>query len=129
VNGNGKADFTRIGGGMSNQPSINIINLGKPSYERVGVRVSGTTPTPKTCVTRELEKPPPKRGERLATECQRTEGYADSASIQSMGELAIGIEISAENRGTVEGQEWLGSCSRIRPPRARSRPLSRSPDR
>lgn len=34
VNGNGKTDITRDGGGMSNNPSINIFNLGKPSYKK-----------------------------------------------------------------------------------------------
>ena len=35
VNNNGKTDLTQDGGGMSNNPSINIFNLGKPSYNRV----------------------------------------------------------------------------------------------
>ena len=39
VNGNGKTDFTEDGGGISNDPSINIFNLGKPSYTKVGVAV------------------------------------------------------------------------------------------
>lgn len=39
VNGNGKTDFGDDGGGMSNDPSINIFNLGKPSYTKVGVAV------------------------------------------------------------------------------------------
>jgi len=33
-NGNGKTDITKDGGGMSNNPSINIFNLGKPSYRK-----------------------------------------------------------------------------------------------
>ncbi|WP_417620407.1 DUF2141 domain-containing protein [Parasphingorhabdus sp.] len=33
-NGNGKTDLTSDGGGMSNNPSINIFNLGKPSYKK-----------------------------------------------------------------------------------------------
>lgn len=33
-NGNGKTDITKDGGGMSNNPSINIFNLGKPSYKK-----------------------------------------------------------------------------------------------
>jgi len=41
VNGNGETDIRSDGGGMSNNPSINIFNLGKPSYTRVGVAVSG----------------------------------------------------------------------------------------
>ncbi len=34
ANGNGETDLTGDGGGMSNNPSINIFNLGKPSYRR-----------------------------------------------------------------------------------------------
>lgn len=41
VNGNGKTDFSDDGGGISNDPSINIFNLGKPSYTKVGVSVRG----------------------------------------------------------------------------------------
>ena len=32
--GNGKTDFSRDGGGFSNNPSINIFNLGKPGVEK-----------------------------------------------------------------------------------------------
>lgn len=39
VNGNGKTDLGADGGAMSNNPSINIFNLGKPSYTKVGVPV------------------------------------------------------------------------------------------
>lgn len=39
LNGNGSTDITSDGGGMSNNPSINILNLGKPSYTKVGVPV------------------------------------------------------------------------------------------
>lgn len=39
VNGNGKTDITSDGGGISNDPAINIFNLGKPSYKKVGVAV------------------------------------------------------------------------------------------
>lgn len=39
VNGNGKTDLGSDGGAMSNNPSINIFNLGKPSYTKVGVLV------------------------------------------------------------------------------------------
>jgi len=39
VNGNGKTDISQDGGGISNNPSINIFNLGKPSYTKVGVGV------------------------------------------------------------------------------------------
>ena len=35
VNGNDSTDLTQDGGGMSNNPSINIFNLGKPSYTKV----------------------------------------------------------------------------------------------
>ncbi|GGB89678.1 hypothetical protein GCM10011494_05030 [Novosphingobium endophyticum] len=38
-NGNGDTDIMSDGGGMSNNPSINIFNLGKPSYTKVGVPV------------------------------------------------------------------------------------------
>ncbi len=34
VNGNGKTDIRTDGGAMSNNPSINIFNLGKPSYRK-----------------------------------------------------------------------------------------------
>ena len=34
VNGNGRTDITSDGGGMSNNPSINIFNLGKPGVEK-----------------------------------------------------------------------------------------------
>lgn len=34
LNDNGKTDITSDGGGMSNNPSINIFNLGKPSVDR-----------------------------------------------------------------------------------------------
>jgi uncharacterized protein (DUF2141 family) len=34
LNGNGKTDISSDGGGMSNNPSISIFNLGKPSYEK-----------------------------------------------------------------------------------------------
>jgi uncharacterized protein (DUF2141 family) len=39
VNGNGKTDLSQDGGGMSNNPSINILNLGKPSYDKTAVSV------------------------------------------------------------------------------------------
>ena len=39
MNANGKTDITKDGGGMSNNPSINIFNLGKPSYKKGGVEV------------------------------------------------------------------------------------------
>lgn len=33
-NGNGETDLTQDGGGMSNNPSINALNLGRPSYTK-----------------------------------------------------------------------------------------------
>jgi uncharacterized protein (DUF2141 family) len=45
VNGNGKTDIRSDGGAMSNNPSINIFNLGKPSYTKTRFSVgSGVTP-------------------------------------------------------------------------------------
>lgn len=41
VNGNGKTDISKDGGGMSNNPSINIFNLGKPSYQKTAFKVDG----------------------------------------------------------------------------------------
>lgn len=35
VNGNGKTEISKDGGGFSNNPSINIFNLGKPSVSKV----------------------------------------------------------------------------------------------
>lgn len=39
TNGNGDTDLTRDGGAMSNNPSINILNLGKPSYKKTAFPV------------------------------------------------------------------------------------------
>lgn len=39
VNANGKTEITRDGGGMSNNPGINIFNLGKPSYKKTAIAV------------------------------------------------------------------------------------------
>jgi uncharacterized protein (DUF2141 family) len=39
VNNNGKTDLSQDGGGMSNNPSINIFNLGKPSYTKTVFQV------------------------------------------------------------------------------------------
>lgn len=39
VNGNGDTDLTQDGGGMSNNPSINVFNLGKPSVDKVAINV------------------------------------------------------------------------------------------
>ena len=41
VNGNGETDITKDGGGMSNNPSISIFNLGKPDHDEVAVSVDG----------------------------------------------------------------------------------------
>jgi uncharacterized protein (DUF2141 family) len=40
INGNGKTDLGEDGGGMSNNPAINLFNLGKPSHTKVGVEVA-----------------------------------------------------------------------------------------
>ena len=47
VTGNGKTDLRTDGGGMSNNPSINVLNLGKPSVRRTAFSV-GDTVTPIT---------------------------------------------------------------------------------
>ncbi len=39
INGNGSTDIFSDGGGMSNNPSINIFNLGKPSYKKTAFEV------------------------------------------------------------------------------------------
>lgn len=39
ANNNGKTDLSIDGGGMSNNPSINIFNLGKPSYTRTAFTI------------------------------------------------------------------------------------------
>jgi uncharacterized protein (DUF2141 family) len=39
TNNNGKTDISKDGGGMSNNPSINILNLGKPSYTKTAFAV------------------------------------------------------------------------------------------
>ena len=39
LDGDGKTDIFGDGGAMSNNPSINIFNLGKPSYKKVGFDV------------------------------------------------------------------------------------------
>jgi len=41
LNSNGRTDLSTDGGGMSNNPSINIFNLGKPSYTRTNFPVAG----------------------------------------------------------------------------------------
>lgn len=39
LNGDGSTSLTKDGGGMSNNPSINIFNLGKPSYKKTAISV------------------------------------------------------------------------------------------
>jgi uncharacterized protein (DUF2141 family) len=39
VNGNGDTDLTKDGGAMSNNPSINVFNLGKPSFKKTAFQV------------------------------------------------------------------------------------------
>jgi uncharacterized protein (DUF2141 family) len=39
VNGNGATDLRSDGGGMSNNPSINVLNLGRPSYDKTAFKV------------------------------------------------------------------------------------------
>lgn len=39
VNGNGSTDLAQDGGGMSNNPSINIFNLGRPSVRRTAFTI------------------------------------------------------------------------------------------
>jgi uncharacterized protein (DUF2141 family) len=39
VNGNGHTDITTDGGGMSNNPPVNVFNLGKPSYDKAAFAV------------------------------------------------------------------------------------------
>jgi len=39
LNGNGGTDIFADGGGMSNNPSINVFNLGKPSYRKTAFPV------------------------------------------------------------------------------------------
>ncbi len=42
TNSNGKTDLTKDGGGMSNNPSISIFNLGKPSYKKTAIPVGNS---------------------------------------------------------------------------------------
>ena len=41
LDGDGETDLSSDGGGMSNNPSINIFNLGKPSYTKTAISVDG----------------------------------------------------------------------------------------
>jgi uncharacterized protein (DUF2141 family) len=45
VNGNGKTDIRTDGGGMSNNPAISILNLGKPSYDKTAFAVGNSVKT------------------------------------------------------------------------------------
>lgn len=45
VNGNGKTDLRADGGGMSNNPTISIFNLGKPSYDKTAFKVGQAVKT------------------------------------------------------------------------------------
>ena len=45
VNGNGQTDIRTDGGGMSNNPSISILNLGKPSYDKTAFSVGNDVKT------------------------------------------------------------------------------------
>jgi uncharacterized protein (DUF2141 family) len=51
VNGNGSTDLSSDGGGMSNNPSINVFNLGTPSWKKTAFTV-GTTVKPITIAMR-----------------------------------------------------------------------------
>ncbi len=51
LNGNGDTDLREDGGGMSNNPSINIFNLGKPSYSKTAFEV-GSSAKPITIAMR-----------------------------------------------------------------------------
>ncbi len=45
LNGNGSTDIFTDGGAMSNNPSLNIFNLGKPSYKKVAFQVGSGVET------------------------------------------------------------------------------------
>lgn len=45
LNGNGKTDLSEDGGAMSNNPSINVFNLGKPSYKKTAFTAGGGVTT------------------------------------------------------------------------------------
>lgn len=45
VNGNGKTDLRSDGGGMSNNPTISIFNLGKPNYRKTAFEVGDAPKT------------------------------------------------------------------------------------
>lgn len=45
ANGNGKTDIRSDGGGMSNNPSINVFNLGKPSHTKTAFSLGNEVKT------------------------------------------------------------------------------------
>ncbi|MFN4113577.1 MAG: DUF2141 domain-containing protein [Sphingomonadaceae bacterium] len=45
VNNNGKTDLSTDGGGMSNNPPINLLNLGRPSHTRTAFQASAGVTT------------------------------------------------------------------------------------
>ena len=45
LNGNGDTDIFSDGGGMSNNPSINVLNLGKPNYRKTAFEVPNAVKT------------------------------------------------------------------------------------
>lgn len=45
VNGNGATDIRTDGGGMSNNPPISVLNLGKPSYKQTAFTVGNDVKT------------------------------------------------------------------------------------
>jgi uncharacterized protein (DUF2141 family) len=45
VNGNGATDIRSDGGGMSNNPAISVLNLGKPSYQKTAFKVGSDVKT------------------------------------------------------------------------------------
>jgi uncharacterized protein (DUF2141 family) len=45
VNGNGQTDLRTDGGGMSNNPAVNILNLGRPSYQKTAFTVGNGVKT------------------------------------------------------------------------------------
>ena len=45
LNGNGDTDIFADGGGISNNPSVNIFNLGKPSYTKAAFNVGDNVTT------------------------------------------------------------------------------------
>lgn len=45
VNGNGETDIRTDGGGMSNNPPISVLNLGKPSYKQTAFTVGNEVKT------------------------------------------------------------------------------------